>query len=88
MGETGRGPGAHDPAWREDKIANLVTMSTPSHDHDPHPELPECFTRKREVVALVQGVAGEGALADVIEAAPPEPPPLDLFEPGPERSST
>lgn len=85
---SGRGPGAHDPAWREDKIANLVTMSTRSHDHDPHPELPRCFTKKRKVVALVQGVAGEGALADVIESAPPEPPPLDLFEPDPERSES
>jgi hypothetical protein len=77
----GRGPGAHDPAWREDKIANLVTMSTECHDNDPHPELPRCFTKKRQVVELVQGVAGQGALADVVEATAEGPPPLAVFEP-------
>jgi hypothetical protein len=79
--ESGRGPGAHDPAWREDKVANLVTMSTECHDDDPHPELPRCFTKKRQVVELVQGIAGQGALADVIEATAEEPPPLAVFDP-------
>jgi len=78
---SGRGPGAHDPAWREDKVANLVTMSTECHERDPHPELPRCFTKRREVVKLVQGVAGAGALADVIEATDEGPPPLVVFEP-------
>lgn len=77
----GRGPGAHDPAWREDKVANLVTMSTQCHDKDPHPELPRCFTKKRQVVELVQGVAGQGALADVLEATAEGPPPLAALEP-------
>jgi hypothetical protein len=54
--EPGKGPGIHDPRWREDKVANLLTMSTQSHDQDPHPELPRCFTKKREVVELVQGI--------------------------------
>jgi hypothetical protein len=79
--EPGRGPGVHDPAWREDKVADLVTMSTENHDDDPHPDLPRCFTKKRQVVELVQGVAGQGALADVIEATAPEPPALAVFEP-------
>ena len=51
----------------EDKVADFVTMSTQSHDDDPHPELPACFTKKKEVVELVQGIAGQGALADVVE---------------------
>ena len=42
-------------------------MSTQTRDHDPHPALPRCFTKKREVVELVQGVAGQGALANVVE---------------------
>jgi hypothetical protein len=42
-------------------------MSTQTRDHDPHPTLPRCFTKKREVVELVQGVAEQGALADVVE---------------------
>ena len=79
--EPGQGPGIHDPAWREDKIANLLTMSTQSHDQDPHPELPRCFTKKREVVELIQGISGQGALADVIEATADEPLALSVFEP-------
>ncbi|MBV8316195.1 MAG: hypothetical protein JOZ53_14735 [Planctomycetaceae bacterium] len=79
--EPSQGPGVHDPAWREDKVANLLTMSTQSHDQDPHPELPRCFTTPRAVVELVQGVVGQGALADVAEAAADAPPALTVFEP-------
>ena len=79
--EPGQGPGIHDPAWREDKVANLLTMSTQIHDQDPHPELPRCFTKKHEVVELVQGIAGQGALADVVEPDADEPPPLTVFTP-------
>jgi hypothetical protein len=79
--EPGQGPGIHDPAWREDKIADLLTMSTQSHDQDPHPDLPRCFTKKRQVVELIQGISGQGALADVIEATADGPPELTVFEP-------
>jgi hypothetical protein len=78
---SGEGPGIRDARWREDKVACLLTMSTQSHDQDPHPELPRCFTRKREVVELVQGITGQGALADVVETTPDESPPLSLVEP-------
>ena len=81
----GRGPGIYDPAWREDKIADLVTMRTSSHARDPHPELPRCFTEKHEVVELVQGVAGQGALADVFEPAD-EGKPLTVFTPAEDKS--
>ncbi len=77
-----QGPGVHAPAWREDKIANLVTMSTQNHEEDPHPELPKCFTKKKEVVELVKGITSQGAMADVIDAAVgDEPVPLAVFEP-------
>jgi hypothetical protein len=82
--EPGQGPGIRDNAWREDKVANLVTMSTRGHDNDPHPDLPRCFTRRREVVELVQGVSGQGALADVIEPGTNEPPTLSVVEPSPQ----
>jgi hypothetical protein len=75
------GPGIRDACWREDKVASLLTMSTQSHDQDPHPELPRCFTQKREVVELVQGITGQGALADVVETSPEMPPTLSLVEP-------
>jgi hypothetical protein len=77
----GQGPGVHDPAWREDKVADFVTMSTETHDHDPHPELPRCFTQKREVVELVQGITGQGAVSDVIETSDEDSPALSVFEP-------
>jgi hypothetical protein len=79
--ESGRGPGVFDPAWREDKVANLLTMHTEVRDDDPHPELPRCFTKKREVVELVQGVSGLGALADVTDAGEETEPALTVFEP-------
>ena len=77
----GQGPGAHEAAWREDKVADLVTMSTRSHTEDPHPELPQCFTRKKAVVELVQGISSQGALADVIDPTAQESVPLTVFEP-------
>ena len=83
--EPGKGSGIHDPAWCEDKVANMLTMSTRSHAQDPHLELPRCFTKKRAVVELVQGISGQGALADVIEAGADEPPALTLFEPAEEK---
>jgi hypothetical protein len=83
----GHGPGVSDPAWREDKVANLVTMHTTIHEQDPHPELPQCFTRKHEVVELVQGVSGHGALADVLAASSTAPPELTVFEPEPEEAA-
>jgi hypothetical protein len=82
----GRGPGAHESAWREDKVADLVTMSTRSHADDPHPELPRCFTRKKEVVELVQGISSQGALADVIDPTAEESVPLTVFEPAADRA--
>lgn len=82
--EPGHGPGAHDPAWREDKVASLLTMTNKTHEVDPHPDLPTCFTKKKNVVELVKGVAGQGALADVVEAGGDEQPELTVFEPAEE----
>jgi hypothetical protein len=79
--EPGQGAGVHDPAWREDKVANLLTMHTEVHEQDPHPELPKCFTKKREVVELVQGIAGQGALSDVTDPSEEAEPALTVFEP-------
>jgi hypothetical protein len=76
-----RGLGVHDPTWREDKVADLVTMSTQSHERDPHPDLPHCFTKKKDVVELVQGITSQGALADVIDPTADQTMPLTVFEP-------
>jgi hypothetical protein len=82
----GQGAGVHNPAWREDKVANFLTMSTQCHDHDPHPELPRCFTHKKSVVEVVQGITSQGALADVIEPGGEDPPALTVFEPVEDKS--
>lgn len=80
-----QGPGVHDPAWREDKVADLVTMSTQSHTEDPHPELPRCFTQKKDVVELVQGITSQGGLADVMDPTVTETVPLSVFPPAEDR---
>jgi hypothetical protein len=72
-----QGRGVHEPAWKEDKIACLETMSSPVSETDPHPDLPACFTDPPRVAALVRGVSSQGALSDLdgvtTAAAPPEP---------------
>lgn len=39
----GLGPGVHNECWKEDKIARLQTMTSPTHTQDPCPEPPPCF---------------------------------------------
>lgn len=48
------GRGVHDQAWKETKNACLMTMSSSPSEHDPHPELPACFTDRRYVEQLVR----------------------------------
>jgi hypothetical protein len=73
------GRGVHDPAWKEDKIACLVTMQSPVQETDPHPDLPACFTDPPRVAALVRGVSSQGSLSDLdgvtATAATSEPTP-------------
>jgi hypothetical protein len=52
----GAGRGVHEPAWKETKIACLMTYSSQSSDIDPHPELPGCFADKDGVGKLVREV--------------------------------
>jgi hypothetical protein len=61
------GPGVHDPAWKEDKVAALVSMHRTTHPDDPHPELPACFRDPAQMAALVRGVSHQGALEPVAE---------------------
>jgi hypothetical protein len=74
-----QGRGVHEPVWKEDKIACLVTMQSTVQETDPHPDLPACFTDPPRVAALVRGVSSQGALSDLegvtAAAAAPEPTP-------------
>ena len=48
--------GVHDQAWKESKNACLMTMSSASSEHDPHPELPACFQDRQYVEQLVREI--------------------------------
>jgi hypothetical protein len=67
------GPGAHQVAWREDKIALLATAACQTFDADPEPELPACFRDQQYVAKLVREIGGEAALGAIAPAS--EPPP-------------
>jgi hypothetical protein len=54
--EKDRGRGVHDGAWKETKIACLTTLSSQTHEADPHPELPSCFTDEANVGKLVREI--------------------------------
>jgi hypothetical protein len=76
----GHGCGARDPQWREDKVACLVTLSSRTHDTDPQPEPPECFSDRKRVGRLTQcSVAGEPEIiGESVEPKPASrPDPID-----------
>jgi hypothetical protein len=74
----GEGPGAHDPAWREDKIAILATMAPVVSETDPEPELPACFRDRAYVEKVIGAIGGTGPMGPPApkpgEPAPPPPP--------------
>ena len=58
----GPGPGAHEAAWREDKIAILATMAHVVSDQDPEPELPDCFRDRGYVEKVIGAIGGAGPM--------------------------
>jgi hypothetical protein len=81
------GPGVHDPAWTETKVANLSTYTDVNFQADPQPEPPAKFLDPPKVVQLVQQMKGfSGAkTAQERKAAKPEEP--ETPEPSQERAS-
>lgn len=65
-----RGPGVHEPHWRETKTAGFFRMKTASHAHDPHPALPRCFADRERMKGLLTGLGDEERRAS---ATPPGP---------------
>ena len=59
----GRGPGAHDSSWREDKISVLATAAINGFDSDPEPDLPDCFRDREYVEKLVRGIGGQSPMS-------------------------
>lgn len=52
--EEGCGRGVHEPAWKETKVACLMTLSSQTYEDDPHPDLPGCFAESERVGKLVR----------------------------------
>lgn len=87
----GEGPGAHEAAWREDKIAILATMTHVVSTCDPEPELPACFRDRGFVEKVIGAISGEGSMGPAVASSPgeidlPLPPSLNPTAPhqGPE----
>src|SRR5207244_532335 len=65
----GDGPGAHQAAWREDKIALLGSAALKRFEADPQPELPPWFRDRSYVEKLAREIGAVGPLG-VIDPAP------------------
>lgn len=73
----GLGCGARAPQWREDKVACLVTLASPTHECDPQSEPPECFLDREHVRQMTQGPAAQaseiaGGATETASASPSE----------------
>jgi hypothetical protein len=59
--------------WREDKIGLLLTMTSPVHQTDPCPEIPESFVNPQWIPELAKELGRGGASKeDRVEPAPAE----------------
>ena len=54
--ESGQGTGVHGQAWKEDKVACLLTMKGATFTEDPHPEPPRCFLDAPKVDQMVREI--------------------------------
>lgn len=71
----GGGHGIHQPHWRETKNAAFHRMQSESYDHDPQPDLPDCFRNQAYVEKLVLGLKkAKNPQPELISAAAEEPP--------------
>lgn len=51
-----RGPGVHDPQWKEPKYGCCVTLDSPAHEQDPQPAPPSKFLHPERVSRIVREV--------------------------------
>jgi hypothetical protein len=52
----GQGTGVHGQAWKEDKVACLVTLQGATFHEDPHPQPPRCFLDAPKVDEMVREI--------------------------------
>jgi hypothetical protein len=53
---SGQGTGVHGQAWKEDKVACLLTLKGASFAEDPHPQPPRCFLDAPKVDQMVRDI--------------------------------
>ena len=53
------GHGVFNPHWRETKNASFHRMSTQSYPADPHPDLPSCFSSRKNMSELLTGLSDD-----------------------------
>ena len=80
----GDGPGAHDSAWREDKIAVPATAAITVSESDPEPDLPAWYRDREYVEKLVGGISGSGPMS---QAGPPGEGAADSPAPVPKKQA-
>lgn len=52
----GAGQGVFDPHWRETKNAGFYRMATKTYASDPCPELPKCFSSRKNMGKMLAGL--------------------------------
>lgn len=77
----GRGCGARDPQWREDKVACLVTLESRTSDSDPQPEPPDCFLDRKHVGNMTRCSVATGPEIAGVEPSPVSPPERTDWQP-------
>jgi hypothetical protein len=61
----GQGTGVHGRAWKEDKVACLLTLTGSTFTDDPHPQPPKCFLDAPKVDEMVREIqANHGTRQD------------------------
>jgi hypothetical protein len=59
----GQGPGVHDPAWRETKVACCLTLRSSEQAADPQPQPPSKFLHPERVARLAAEMKARGGPA-------------------------
>lgn len=70
-----RGPGVHDAAWKETKVACCQTYVSAEHPTDPQPQPPRKFLDRVSVAQLASTMAARQGPGSGRSKTPPAPPP-------------
>lgn len=80
--ELAAGHGVFNPHWRESKNASFHRMASTSFPDDPHPELPGCFSSRKNMSHLLAGLL-EDSPGETVDSAPSDDKPDFSWRPSP-----